>query len=265
MAFEPRRGAGGVAQGEALRALGKRDVPRSSPGGAMEAVASSSVAPPGLDPSAAGVPGLAKPRPGLHLAPLRGLSRQLSARLILEKRSARQKPTCLPRRSAQSWPLASNLPRARKPIMPHSYTQLLYHIVYSTKERRPWLKGIRGRVHAYLGGGIRDEGGTALCVGGVDDHVHILARLRQDKAISAVIGAIKANSSGWIHREFSELAEFEWQVGYAAFTVSKSQEGHLRRYIDGQEEHHRTRSFQEELILLLKAHGIKYDERYLWT
>ena len=148
--------------------------------------------------------------------------------------------------------------------MPHSYTQLLYHIIYSTKERYPWLKDIRSRVHAYLGGAIRGEGGIALCIGGVDDHVHILARLRQDKAISAVIGAVKANSSGWIHREFPELGKFEWQAGYAAFTVSKSQEDRVRGYIERQEEHHRKQSYQEEVIALLQAHGIDYDIRYLW-
>jgi REP-associated tyrosine transposase len=147
--------------------------------------------------------------------------------------------------------------------MPHSYTQLLYHIVYSTKERRPWLKDIGPRLHAYLGGAIRGEGGTALCIGGVEDHVHIFARLRQDKSISAVIGAIKANASGWIHREFPELADFEWQAGYAAFTVSKSQEPRLRRYIEAQEEHHRKQSFREELAAILRAHGIEYDEQYL--
>ena len=150
--------------------------------------------------------------------------------------------------------------------MPHSYTQLLYHIVWSTKERNPWLvDSVRDRVHAYLGGGIRSEGGTALCIGGVEDHVHVLARLRQDKALSAVIGAIKANSSGWIHREFPDLAGFEWQAGYSAFTVSKSQESRVRTYIDGQIEHHRKKPFKEELLALLKAHEIEYNEAYLWT
>jgi putative transposase len=109
--------------------------------------------------------------------------------------------------------------------MPQSYTQLLFHIIFSTKDRKPWIvEPIRSRLHAYLGGGIRDEGGVALAIGGVEDHVHVLARLRQDKAISAVIGAIKANSSGWIHRQFDDLSAFAWQNGYAAFTVSKSQE-----------------------------------------
>ena len=149
--------------------------------------------------------------------------------------------------------------------MPHSYTQLLYHIVFSTKNRHPWLADIRSRVHAYLGAAIGDEGGTALCVGGVDDHVHILARLRPDKAVSAVIGAIKANSSGWVHREFPDRTEFAWQTGYAAFAVSKSQEGRVRHYIETQEEHHQHQPFQEELIALLDAHEIEYDDRYLWT
>jgi len=149
--------------------------------------------------------------------------------------------------------------------MAHSYTNLLYHIVYSTKNRTPWLtEPIRSRVHAYIGGGIRDEGGAALSIGGVSDHVHILARLRQDKAISAVIGAIKANTTGWIHREFAQLADFEWQNGYAAFTVSKSQEGKVKQYIEGQEEHHREKRYQDELIELLDAHGIEYNLRYLW-
>ena len=93
--------------------------------------------------------------------------------------------------------------------MPHSYTQLLYHIMFSTKERRPTLNAdIRPRVHQYLGGAIRDEGGTALLVNGIEDHVHILAHLRQDKAISDVLRSIKANSSGWIHRTFPDRELF---------------------------------------------------------
>jgi REP element-mobilizing transposase RayT len=150
--------------------------------------------------------------------------------------------------------------------MPHSYTQLLYHVVFSTKNRHPWLTGpVLGRLHEYLGGAVRGEGGTALRVGGVADHVHILARCRQDRALSAVVGAIKSNSSGWIHREFAELAAFEWQAGYAAFTVSQSQVERLCRYIDGQEEHHRRQTYQEELLTLVEAHEVEYDPRYLWA
>jgi REP element-mobilizing transposase RayT len=146
-----------------------------------------------------------------------------------------------------------------------SYTNLLYHIVFSTKNREPSLEpGMRPRLFEYLGGAVRSEGGTALAINGIADHLHILARLRQDKAVSAVIGAIKANSSGWIHRTLSGYANFAWQTGYGAFTVSASQVGKVRHYIENQEEHHRVRTFQEEFLAFLKAHGIEYDERYIW-
>jgi REP element-mobilizing transposase RayT len=149
--------------------------------------------------------------------------------------------------------------------MAHSYTNLLYHLVFSTKDRYPWLDpDIRPRVHEYLGGAIRSEGGVAYLVGGVLDHVHIFARLRQDKAVSDMLRDIKANSSGWIHKTFPNLRDFAWQAGYGAFTVSASQGDKVRRYIANQEEHHRKHSFQEEFVALLRAHGIEFDEKYVW-
>ena len=148
--------------------------------------------------------------------------------------------------------------------MSSSFCNLLYHIVFSTKGREPWLTSqIRPRVHQYVGGAIRDEEGIALIVNGTADHIHILAKMRQDKAISKTIGELKANSSGWISRTFTEAAAFAWQEGYGAFTVSESQVPKVRRYIERQEEHHRTISFLEELKVLLKAHGLPFDERYL--
>lgn len=150
--------------------------------------------------------------------------------------------------------------------MPHSYTSLFYYIVFSTKERYPFLNlDVRARVHDYLGGAIRSEKGTSFIVNGVADHVHILARLRQDKAIADVLRDIKANSSGWIHDRFPALSKIAWQTGYAAFTVSKSQIEVVQRYIANQEAHHQKVTAQEELIALLKAHEIEFDERYLWT
>lgn len=148
--------------------------------------------------------------------------------------------------------------------MSSSYCNLLYHIVFSTKEREPWLTAaIRPRVHQYLGGAIRIENGIALIINGTADHVHILAKLRQDKAISKLVGEVKANSSGWIARTFRHAAGFAWQEGYGAFTVSESQAPKVRHYIERQEEHHRSVSFLEELKVLLKAHGLPFDERYL--
>ena len=149
--------------------------------------------------------------------------------------------------------------------MPHSYTQLYYHIVFSTKNREPMMdRALRQKLFPFIGGGIRDEGGTALIINGVEDHVHILARLRPDRALSDVLRNIKAYSSGWVHKEFPERSAFVWQNGYAAFTVSRSQLDIVRRYIENQEEHHRKQTYQEELLALLRAHDIEFDERYLW-
>lgn len=148
--------------------------------------------------------------------------------------------------------------------MSSSHCNLLYHIVFATKGREPWLTvAIRPRVHQYLGGAIRSGKGIALIVNGTADHVHVLAKLRQDKAISKLVGEMKANSSGWISRTFNEAAGFAWQEGYGAFTVSESQAPKVRRYIERQEQHHRRVSFLEELKVLLKAHGLPFDERYL--
>jgi putative transposase len=149
--------------------------------------------------------------------------------------------------------------------MAHSYTNLLYHMVFSTKDRQAWLgEAMSPRLYEYIGGGIRSEGGIAMSINGWRDHIHILAKLRQDKAVSDLIRGIKANSSGWIHRRFPELRGFAWQRGYGAFTVSQSQVESVKRYIANQEVHHQRVSFKEEFIALLEAHGIEYDERYLW-
>ena len=148
--------------------------------------------------------------------------------------------------------------------MAKSHCNLLYHIVFSTKGREPWLEGeTLSRCHAYLGGAIRDEGGVALIVNGTSDHVHILARLRQDHSVADVVRDIKASSSGWFHRTFRRRA-FAWQAGYGAFTVSFSQIGKVRAYIERQAEHHRRSDFKREYVALLDKNGIEYDERYLW-
>jgi REP element-mobilizing transposase RayT len=141
--------------------------------------------------------------------------------------------------------------------MAHSYTCLLYHLVFSTKDREPWLQGeLRPRLREYLSGAIRSEGGFCLLANGVADHIHLLARLRQDKAVSDVLRAIEANSSGWIHDAFPKLRSFHWQDGYGAFRVSKSQMETVRRYIARQEAHHRKLTFQEEFLAPLNAHEI---------
>ena len=111
---------------------------------------------------------------------------------------------------------------------------------------------------------MRSQGGVAIAIGGIEDHVHILARMRQDKALSDLIREFKARASGWMHNVFPELHDFAWQNGYAAFTVSHSLVGKVTGYISHQREHHTKRSFTEEFIALLKAHEIEFDERYLF-
>jgi REP element-mobilizing transposase RayT len=149
--------------------------------------------------------------------------------------------------------------------MPGTYHNLKFHLIFSTKQRQPWLSdGLRARVHDYLGGIIRGEGGHPIEIGGVADHIHILFGWRTDEAISVLSRNLKANSSKWIHETFPELRQFRWQEGYAIFSVSESQVERVRDYIQTQEEHHRRKTFQEELEQFLQQHGVKYDERYLW-
>jgi hypothetical protein len=119
------------------------------------------------------------------------------------------------------------------------------------------------RLHAYLGGTIRALGGVPIEINGMPDHVHLLAKLRQDKSLSDVLRDLKANSSGWVHDTFPTIRDFAWQGGYTAFTVSESKMETVRRYIRNQKGHHKTVDFQEELITLLRGNNIDFDERYL--
>jgi putative transposase len=149
--------------------------------------------------------------------------------------------------------------------MSHSFTNLLYHIVFSTKERHPWLASeVAPRVFAYLGGIVREQGGIALIVNGIADHVHLLTKLHQDHPVSGFVRAVKAGTSLWIHKTFPTMESFAWQTGYGAFTVSSSRVESVRAYIQNQEEHHRNKPFQEEFRELLQKHGIEFKEEELW-
>jgi REP element-mobilizing transposase RayT len=146
-----------------------------------------------------------------------------------------------------------------------SYTSLHYHLVFSTKERRPHLGGeLAKRVYPFLGGIARDLKCTLLIGGGAADHVHLLADVHQSLALADFVKEMKVASSRWIHETFSDEQHFGWQDGYSAFTVSKSIVPAVDKYIRSQEAHHHKQTFQEELLALLKRHGIEYDERYIW-
>ena len=149
--------------------------------------------------------------------------------------------------------------------MAHSFTNLLTHIVFSTKTRAPLIDSdLAARLHPYLGGIVRELGGTALEINGTTDHVHLLTRLPASVALADALRIMKTNSSRWVHQTWPDRRSFAWQTGYGAFSVSQSNVEDVRAYIANQEKHHRRMSFQEELIGLLRRHGIEFDERYIW-
>src|SRR5580765_1514032 len=146
-----------------------------------------------------------------------------------------------------------------------SYVSSYHHCVFSTKERRPLITpDLQVRLWPYLGGIAREHKMTAVEIGGVADHVHMLLSLPSSIAIAKALQLIKGGSSKWVHDTFPEHRLFRWQVKYGAFGVSVSQLDKTIAYIKNQEEHHRNMTFQEEFLALLKRHRIAFDERYLW-
>ena len=140
--------------------------------------------------------------------------------------------------------------------MAHSFTDLLTHAIFSTKLRAPVIEdGIRSEVLTYLGGVVKHIGGKALLVNGTTDHVHMLIRLPADVPVAKCMRLVKANSSKWVHEHWPERKNFEWQIGYAAFSVSLSQRDAVYRYIQRQDEHHRKRSFADEMNAIFKKYG----------
>ncbi len=149
--------------------------------------------------------------------------------------------------------------------MPSTYTNLLYHIVFSTKDRIPLITdNLQEELYKYIGGIIRGEGGIELEIGDTKDHIHILAKFKPALSVSDMLNKIKANSSKWANDHKMKYRKFGWQEGYAAFSVSESQVPAVREYIRKQEEHHRKQTYQEEFVALLERHGIEYDPKYLW-
>ena len=147
-----------------------------------------------------------------------------------------------------------------------SYTQLNYHLVVWTKDRRSWLgPEIMPRLREYLGGIIRNLGGQMVAANGPGDQVHVATILNQKRPLMEILQELKQSSSKWIHQEFPDLRAFAWQDGYAAFTVSHSGMPQVVEYIAQQVPHHHRQTFVEELIALLERHGVQYDQRYITT
>jgi REP element-mobilizing transposase RayT len=147
--------------------------------------------------------------------------------------------------------------------MSHSFTQINIHLIFSTKNREPWLtKQIRPRAFAYLAQVARKKGGSNVIAGGFSEHAHLLFELDPSVALADIVRDIKANGSRWIRSTF-QLRDFAWQEGYTAFSVSRSLRGRVWKYIEGQEEHHKMVSFVDELKKWLAMHGRKFEERML--
>ncbi len=147
--------------------------------------------------------------------------------------------------------------------MSSTYLSLHYHLVFATKNREPLIAAPwRPRLHEYMGGTIRGLGGVAEGIGGMADHVHLLVGLKATHCLADVLRELKKASSLWIRDEL-KILEFAWQEGYAAFTVSATAREPVLRYIANQEEHHRVKSYREEMVQMLKRAGIEFDPRYL--
>jgi REP element-mobilizing transposase RayT len=150
--------------------------------------------------------------------------------------------------------------------MPQSLSQVLVHFIFSTKNRFPFLTELscRNRMHAYVARVFSEQDSPAIEVGGISDHVHVLCALGRNCAMSELIRAAKANSSGWAKTLGGLMRKYQWQGGYGAFSVHPSQVEHVREYIRNQEGHHRIRTFQEEYLNILREYRVPYDERYIW-
>jgi len=149
--------------------------------------------------------------------------------------------------------------------MANSYLSLYIHVVFSTKGRRAMiLPDLQNRLWAYMGGIARENKMKALSIGGMQDHVHMLLSLPGPLPVAKAVQLIKGGSSKWVHDTFVDLRRFAWQEGYGAFSVNVSLLEETIRYIEGQAQHHKQKTFQEEYIEFLKRHQIDYDERFVW-
>ncbi len=146
--------------------------------------------------------------------------------------------------------------------MGSTFLSLHYHVVFSTKERRPQIKAAwRAKLHEYLGGTLKGLDASPQIIGGIEDHVHILTSLRATHCLADVMRELKKASSRWVMEKFDPT--FAWQEGYAAFTVSSSHLAAVREYISHQEEHHKKLSFMDEFKRLLDKNGVKFDPQHL--
>jgi len=144
--------------------------------------------------------------------------------------------------------------------MARTFTNLLFHVIFSTKNRARLLdEKLKTRLFPYMGGVARNIESSLLNINGPDDHIHILLSLPADASIADAGRVLKTNSSKWVHDTFPDRKSFAWQSGYSAFSVSRSSVRAVQTYIAKQVEHHRKTTFAEEIQEFLRKHGVKDD------
>jgi REP element-mobilizing transposase RayT len=151
--------------------------------------------------------------------------------------------------------------------MPQSLAQIYIHLVFSTKNRTPWLRDVdlRDQLYAYMATILRDNvNSPALIINGVEDHLHALIRLSRRFAVMKVVQEAKTETSKWLKRQLPAGGDFAWQAGYGAFSVSASWVEEVKKYIQNQPQHHQRMSFQDEFRELCRRHGLELDEQYAW-
>ncbi len=149
--------------------------------------------------------------------------------------------------------------------MPQSLASLNIHLVFSTKDRRRYLSdAVRDPTHRYMATVLTNMRCHVVLLNSVEDHIHLLFDLGRTNSISKVVEEVKKSSSKWMKTQGPPFASFSWQEGYAAFAVDATSVTNVREYIANQQEHHRGEGFQDEYRQLLSAHGVKFDERYIW-
>lgn len=149
--------------------------------------------------------------------------------------------------------------------MPQSLSKMLLHIIFSTKNRQPFIDGcIESELYAYMTSIAVSNGSYVHKIGGIPDHVHLFVNLPRTLSISDFLEEIKKNSSKWIKTKGQQYENFSWQRGFGAFSVSTSQHKAVVTYLANQKEHHKKHSFQDEYRKFLQLNEIAYDERYVW-
>jgi REP-associated tyrosine transposase len=149
--------------------------------------------------------------------------------------------------------------------MPQSLSAILVHLVFGTKNREPWIRDdIQSELYAYGTTVLKNADCPALAMNGMVDHVHVLFKLSRVKTLAEVVEELKTSTSKWIKTKGAPFRGFHWQSGYGAFSVSQSSVDQVIEYIRRQKSHHRSRSFQDEFVALLKKHDVPFDQRYVW-